>query len=62
MFACGGPIRERQKFTDLTTDELRALAAKTDNGTASWSQWDRDMLLAFFHNRYRDGVIPEEMR
>lgn len=39
-------------FAELSTERLRAMASKTDGGHASWSNWTRDMLLAFFHNRY----------
>ena len=49
-------------FTALSTEALRDLAKRTDYGTANWDQWDRPMLLAFFHNRYRDGVVPTGLR
>jgi len=38
-------------FTELTTDELREMAIKTDPVRCNWDQWTREMLLAFFHNR-----------
>lgn len=57
------PKLTNKKFADIATDELRAMAVRTDGGHASWSEWTRDMLLAFFHNRY--GALlpdPEEVR
>ena len=38
-------------FADLSTEELRAMAAKTCSRTG-WSEWTREMLLAFWHNRH----------
>lgn len=38
-------------FADLSTDELLAMAVKTHRATP-WHKYDRDMLLAFFHNRF----------
>jgi hypothetical protein len=43
----------------LPTEQLRALATKTDGGHASWSQWTREMLLAFFRNRHGQ-YVPED--
>lgn len=45
-------LPEGRLFADLSTDELRARAKQTDNGRANWDQWTREMLLAFFHNRF----------
>ncbi len=50
--------KPRKRFADLPTEDLRAMAVKTDNGQASWHQWTRDMLLAFFHNRFGQ-YVPE---
>jgi hypothetical protein len=41
-----------KEFVELSTEELREMARKTDGGLASWSDWTRDMLLAFHHNRH----------
>lgn len=49
-------------FRELETEELRRMASKTDGGRAAWSEWTRDMLLAFFHNRYGQRLPdPEEI-
>lgn len=51
-----------KKFADLSTEELRAMAARTDGGRASWGDWTREMLLAFFHNRWGQRLPePEEI-
>lgn len=51
-----------RKFTELSDDQLRELAKKTDGGMRTdWTQYDRAMLLAFFSNRYRDGVVPADL-
>lgn len=42
----------RREFVDLSTDELRERAVKTDNGQANWNDWTREMLIAFFQNRF----------
>jgi hypothetical protein len=52
----------QKQFSELDDSELRRLAAATDGGRANWSTWTRDMLLAFFLNRYRDGLVPEEIQ
>lgn len=51
------------KFSELTDEQLRELARKTDGVRATdWKHWTREMLLAFFHNRYRDGVVPDHQK
>lgn len=50
-------------FAELPTEDLRAMASKSDGGRASWSLWTRDMLLAFFHNRYGTHLPkPKDMQ
>lgn len=54
---------DKKNFSDLSTEQLRAMAVRSDNGRASWSEWTREMLLAFFHNRYGTRLPdPEEVR
>ncbi len=55
-------MNEPLRFEALTTEALRDLAKRTDYGRANWEKWDRAMLLAFFHNRYRDGVVPSGLK
>lgn len=50
-----------RRFEELTTDELRTLAVASDGGRANWAQWTREMMLAFFLNRHRDGIVPQEL-
>lgn len=56
--SCGDEMPEfrdepkRRLFSDIPTDELRDMAARTDGGRANWGDWTREMLLAFFHNRF----------
>lgn len=40
------------RFDQLPTEQLRAMATKTDGGRCDWQKFDRAMLLAFFHNRH----------
>jgi hypothetical protein len=55
---------KRREFADLTTEQLRAMAERTDANTrgrrADWAAWDRAMLLAFFHNRH-GRYLPEDL-
>jgi hypothetical protein len=48
-------------FTDLSTADLRTMAQKDGTGFTKigWHEWDRAMLLAFLHNRYPDGIVPD---
>ena len=54
-----GPLEDdgRTYYADLSTEELRAMAIKTDDGRCNWKDFDRAMLLAFFHNRNRKGYF-----
>lgn len=39
------------KLDRYTTEELRAMAKKTDGGRCDWDSFTREMLLAFFRNQ-----------
>lgn len=59
----GGVVGDLE-FAQLSTEQLRAMAERTDANTrgrrATWSEWDRAMLLAFFHNRH-GTYVPEDI-
>jgi hypothetical protein len=50
------------KFADHDDATLRDMARRTESThVTDFTKWDRAMLLAFFHNRYRDGVVPPSL-
>lgn len=51
MNATAQATTDAVQFADLSTEELRAMAAKTHSATP-WSKYDRAQLLAFFQNRF----------
>lgn len=54
-FSVSEEVRTAVFFVNMSTDALRAWCSHTDAGRATWSQWTREMMLAFCHNRWPQG-------